>query len=222
MKPDPADEKRALQALEAELRQDRLDDPGDEFFADLERRVLREADQRPAPRRPWWRAGGLGNWLWRPAPLAALAGAAAVALVVLWVGGPGGPSGPSGLREISTLQAPGLRPGPPPRAGLVRPTPGEALQGDAWFAALPPTEDLWAVEDKDLPVLLALVSAEVGDGDEDPGATPEDPVGEQSLRGLSEAELQVLERLLDQQQRRRKRPRNQKRPRPRPTMGQTG
>lgn len=218
MKPDPGDEKRALEALETELRQDRLEDPGDDFFADMEKRVLREADQRPAPRRPWWRAGGLGRWLWRPAPVAALAGAAVVALVVVWVGGAGGPL------EISSVSSPHTV----SRAGDRRPAP-KAPQGDAWFAELPPTEDLWAVEDKDLPALLALLSTEVGeagDADDEPGgAAPGEPVGEQSLKALSPDELRALERLLKEQrpqkQPRQKQPR-QKQPRPRPTLDQAG
>jgi hypothetical protein len=231
------DDRREIEALEAKLRADRLEDPGDDFFADLEQRVMREVAGRPAPRRSWWHPAALWRWVWQPAPVAALVGAAAVALVV-WVGGPGGPE-----EVMLSAWAPGLDGG---RSGLTaRPAPeGPAPEGpatlgpgDAWFARLPPTEELWALDDRDLPALLALVSAE--DPDPDPDDDDDDllpplgiTVGEQSLKRLSEEQLRALERELDVEKRqpRRKRPaarprpqpRPRPRPRPRPTMRQAG
>jgi len=209
------DDRAQNEALEAELRCDRLADPGDAFFADLEQRVMRRVAERPAPRRPWWRPGPLWRWVWRPAPVAALAGAAAVALVVLWVGGPGGPE------EVGWVSPPRT-----PVAGKspARPAPkGPASYGEAWFAHLPPTDDLWALEDRDLPALLALLSAE--DFEEDDAALSlDEPVGEQSLYRLSEDQLRVLEREVEKHQTRpMRRPARPARPaRPRPSTGQAG
>lgn len=203
-----SDDKRKLKALEAELRRDRLEDPGDDFFADLEQRVMKQVADRP-PRRPWWHLGSVRQWLWQPAPVAALAAAAAVALVVVWVGGPGG------VEEVQLRDTVSFGGG----SFTVRPAPRRSTSGEAWFAQLPPTEDLWAVEDRDLPALLALLAAEDPDEDDDALEAPlGEPVGEQSLNRLNEAQLRALERVLKKQQTRPKR-----RPaRPRPAMGQAG
>ncbi len=201
------DDKRALEALEAELRQDRLEEPPDAFFTDLKQQVMQKAAGKPVPRRPWWRGAELMRWLWRPAPVAALAGAAAVALVVLWVGGPGGGE------EISAVSPQTLGGGD--RAPVAK---ASAPDGEAWFAQLPPAEDLWAVEDKDLPALLAVLSAEEpGDDDELFEPAPGDPVGEPSLGRLTEDQLRTLERMLDRQKTKKQKP-----ARPRPAMRKAG
>ncbi len=209
------DDRREFQELEAELRADQGKDPGDAFFADLEARVMREVVGRPVPRRPWWHPQKFWRWVWRPVPMAALAGAAAVALVVVWVGGVGGPSAAWKIPLPDKLVAvdKGIPVSPRPFA-IPGMTPGEE-----WFARLPPTESLWALEDAALPALLALVSAEDPEEDEDwlvipPGATVDD----QALRWLTQEQLRVLERALDSQKTQQKR-----RPaRPRSAMGKAG
>jgi hypothetical protein len=209
------DDRRELGALEAELRADQMEDPGDPFFADLEARVMREVTDRSARRRPWWHPATLWRWVWQPAPVAALAGAAAVVLVVIWVGGPGGPASETMISLPGTEVAAGdTVPGSARPASKHRASPG-----DAWLARLPPTEDLYALEAEALPALLALVSAE-DPGEDEEGSLP--PLGvavdRLFLERLTQAQLRALERALDQ-----KKPQQKSRSaRPRPAMGKAG
>jgi len=212
------DDRREVEALEAELRADRCKDPGDAFFADLEQRILRDLPLRPAPRRPWWHPAAVWQWGWQPAPVAALAGAAVVALVV-WGFGPGGPS------EDWTLS---LRKAAPKNGANVhwaaRPLPNSRVtSGEAWFARLPPTEDLWALEDADLPALLALVSAGDPAEEEELSVIPlGESADEQSLNGLTEEQLRGLAKELDQKLDKNK-PRPKAAPRgPGPPQGKAG
>ncbi len=208
------DDRREVEALEAELRADQCKDPGDAFFADLEQRIMRDLPHRPAPRRPWWHPASVWQWGWQPAPVAALAGAAVVALVV-WGFGPGGPSEDWTLSLRKAASGDGVdvrwaaRPGPNPHV----------TSGEAWFARLPPTEDLWAMEDADLPALLALMTAGDPTEEEELSVIPlGESADERSLKGLTEEQLRGLARELDKNQPRQKR----QRARPLHPMGKTG
>lgn len=212
------DDRRELGALEAELRADQMEDPGEPFFADLEARVMREVTARSLRRRPWWHPATLWRWVWQPAPVAALAGAVAVVLVVFWVGGPGGPASETLISGLGTEETAGDR-----VPGSARPTLGHRTSpGEVWLARLPPTEDLYALEDEALPALLALVSAEDPEEDEEGSLPPLPPLGvavdELFLEGLTQAQLRGLERALDKKKTQQKSPSA----RPRPAMGKAG
>jgi len=198
-----------ISALEAELRADKLADPGDAFFTELEERVMQEVAKRPAPQRsPWSRLEELWRWMWRPAPVAALTGAAAAVLVAVLLLQGHTPAGQSPDRKIARPKA------VPDGGGVAKKAP---LTGEQWLAQLPPASDLSELDDKSLPDVLAQLS-EVDDlvGPEEDDELAGEPVTERSLEGLTEAQLRALSKELEGKP--VKRPRR----RPAPSMRRSG
>ena len=197
-----------ISALEAELREDRLPDPGDAFFAELEERVMQRVAKRPAPRRsPWSGLGELWRWLWRPAPVAALVGAAAAVLVAVLLLLDHTPASQSSNKRVVGKTVPDA-------GGVAQKRPATGKQ---WLAQLPPAGTLSDLDESSLPALFGLLS-EADDlvGPEDDDDLGGEPVTEQSLEGLTEAQLRALGKELEGKP--VKRPRR----RPAPSMRRSG